>query len=287
MSHPQGGYPLGFRSQGHRSTRPPDVLRPSRVHRPVSDIPRPGAARAADVFTARPEPANVTRSGADPTGQASDDDPAQPGLSDRLRAGAALFNAGHHLAAHDPWEAAWLPLESGPDERLFHGLIQTAAATHHAPDNVEGATTLATGARDYLDGLDGHRGVALAPVHDWLDALAADPGVVRERNPPELRVGGVVVTPGDLEFPAASVAAPHLAAARGEDAAADLLERAAAFGRADLADGETTSPFVTLVLEVLDPERPDAMPLSRLRDHVQRREQRVQDVSGLFETDGE
>ena len=119
----------------------------------------------------------------------------------------------------------------------------------------------------------------------WGDALAADPGVIRERDPPELRVGGAVVTPGDLEFPAASVAAPHLAAARGEDAAADLLERAAAFGRADLADGETTSPFVTLVLEVLDPERPDAMPLSRLRDHVQRREQRVQDVSGLFDAD--
>jgi len=32
-----------------------------------------------------------------------------------LRAGAALFNEGYVLAAHDPWEAAWLPLEAGGD----------------------------------------------------------------------------------------------------------------------------------------------------------------------------
>ena len=27
---------------------------------------------------------------------------------DHLRAGAALFNAGHYLAAHEPWEERWL-----------------------------------------------------------------------------------------------------------------------------------------------------------------------------------
>jgi hypothetical protein len=75
-----------------------------------------------------------------------------------------------------------------------------------------------------------------------------------------------------------------IAGARGDDAAADLLERAARFGRADLADGETASPFVTLPLEYLDPNRPDGPPLGRLRDHVQRREHRDRDVAGLFDT---
>ncbi|MFB6205313.1 MAG: DUF309 domain-containing protein [Haloglomus sp.] len=203
-----------------------------------------------------------------------------------LRAGAAVFNAGEYLAAHDPWEAAWLDLEAGPDERLLHGLIQVAAGTHHArTGNEEGATTLAVSARDYLDGLDGHRGVALAPVHDWLDAVAADPIAAGARDPPRIRIDGVALEPGDLEFPAASVAAPELAEAHGDDETADLLRRAATFGHADLADGRSTTPFVTLLLEYLDPDRPDGPPLGRLRDHVQRREQRDADVTGLFEPD--
>lgn len=211
-----------------------------------------------------------------------------PNVEHALRAGAAVFNAGHHLAAHDPWEAAWLPLDEGADERLLHGLIQTAAATHHARDgNAEGATTLAASARDYLDGLDGHRGVGLGAVHEWLDALAAEPLVGAGRDPPRLRIDGRALAPGDLEFPAASVAAPVVAAARGDDATADLLERAARFGQEDLADGETASPFVTLLLEYLDPDRPDGPPLGRLRDHVQRREHRDRDVAGLFDTDEE
>ncbi len=233
------------------------------------------------VFPVRAEPPRVT----DDTGG----DPADaPDVEAHLRAGAAVFNAGAYLAAHDPWEAAWLGLDGGPDERLLHGLIQVAAGTHHArTGNIEGATTLAASARDYLGGLDGHRGVALAPVREWLDAIAADPVAAGERDPPRIRVDGVALAPGDLEFPAAAIAGPELAAARGNDEAADLLRRAAAFGHADLADGKTGSPFVALTLEVLDPDRPDAPPLGRLRDHVQRREQRENDVAGLFETDGE
>jgi hypothetical protein len=211
-----------------------------------------------------------------------------PDVAPALRAGVAVFNAGYYLAAHDPWEAAWLPLDEGPDERLLHGLIQTTAATHHARDgNAEGATTLAASARDYLDGLDGHRGVDLGPVHAWLDALAAEPLATAERDPPRLHVDGRALEPRDLEFPAASVAAPVIAAGRGDDAAADLLERAARFGRSDLADGETASPFVTLPLEYLDPDRPDGPPLGRLRDHVQRREHRDRDVAGLFDSSDE
>jgi hypothetical protein len=232
------------------------------------------------VFFLRAEPSAVTDDGGGPADA--------PDVEVHLRAGAAVFNAGAYLAAHDPWEAAWLDLDGGPDERLLHGLIQVAAGTHHArTGNAEGATTLAASARDYLDGLDGHRGVALGPVREWLGAVLDDPLAAGEHDPPWIRVDGVALGPGDLEFPAAAVAGPELAAARGNDEAADLLRRAAAFGHADLADGETGSPFVMLTLEVLDPDRPDGPPLGRLRDHVQRREQRENDVAGLFETDGE
>jgi hypothetical protein len=207
-----------------------------------------------------------------------------PDLAAHLRAGVAVFNTGAYLAAHDPWEAAWLPLDEGSDERLLHGLIQVAAGTHHArTGNVEGATTLAASARDYLSGLDGHRGVDLGPVRDWLDAVATDPAAAGERDPPLIGVDGVALDPGDLEFPAASVAAPHLAAARGDEETADLLRRAADYGRADLADGKTESPFVMLTQEFLDPDRPDGPPLGRLRGHVRRREQRDADVAGLFD----
>jgi hypothetical protein len=210
-----------------------------------------------------------------------------PDTAAGLHAGVAVFNAGHHLAAHDPWEAVWLDLDAGPDERLLHGLIQVAAATHHArTGNAEGATTLATSARDYLDGADGHRGVDLGPVQPWLDTLATDPLAAAERDPPRLHVDGIALGPGDLEYPAASLAAPELATARGDADGADVLERAAAFGHADLADGQTDSPFVTLTLEYLDPDRPTGLPLSRLRDHVRRREHREQDVAGLFDPDG-
>jgi hypothetical protein len=213
-------------------------------------------------------------------------DATAPGLVAHLRAGAAVFNAGASLAAHDPWEHAWLDLDDGPDERLLHGLIQVAASTHHARErNWDGATTLAASARNYLAGLDGHRGVDLAPVEAWLAALATDPEVIERRAPPEIRVDGVALTPDGLEFPAASIAAPELAAARGDEETAALLDRAADFGRADLAAGKTASPFVTLLLDYLDPDRPAGPVLTRLQDHVDRRSHREADVAGLFDTD--
>lgn len=213
-------------------------------------------------------------------------DAAAPGLVAHLRAGAAIFNAGAYLAAHDPWEHAWLDLEDGPDERLLHGLIQVAASTHHARErNWDGVTTLAASAREYLAGLDGHRGVDLAPIEAWLTALATDPAVIERRAPPAIRIDGVVLMPDGLEFPAASIAAPELAAARGDGETAGLLERAADFGHADLDAGKTASPFVTLLLDYLDPDRPTGPVLTRLQDHADRRGQREADVAGLFDTD--
>jgi len=82
------------------------------------------------------------------------DEGTVPTVPAALRAGAALFNEGYVLAAHDPWEAAWLPLAEGPDERLLHGLIAAAAATHHAgARNWSGAVGCAGNAVEYLDGV--------------------------------------------------------------------------------------------------------------------------------------
>ena len=46
-------------------------------------------------------------------------------------AGAALFNAGEYLEAHEAWETLWLRSE-GLERRLLAGVILLAAALHKA-----------------------------------------------------------------------------------------------------------------------------------------------------------
>ena len=63
---------------------------------------------------------------------------------DHLRAGAALFNAGHYLAAHEPWETRWLEDPRGERDDCLQGLVQATAATHKArTGNWSGAVGLA------------------------------------------------------------------------------------------------------------------------------------------------
>jgi uncharacterized protein len=45
--------------------------------------------------------------------------------------GVALFNAGQFFEAHETWEEIWLA-ENGPEKTFLQGLIQVAAAFHHA-----------------------------------------------------------------------------------------------------------------------------------------------------------
>jgi hypothetical protein len=200
-----------------------------------------------------------------------------------LRAGLAIYNGGRHHAAHDAWEERWLALEDGPDERFLHGLIQVTDAVHHAREgNWAGATGLAGSARGYLDGLgDTHRGVALAPVRGYLTTLERDPEVVERRPPVALVHDGERVRPADLDFDATAVAAGVLAAADGFDTG--TVERAAEYGRGDLDDGRTASPFVTLLFDfVREPDRRGIV-FQRLSEHVRRRRSREEDVAGLFE----
>jgi len=236
-----------------------------------------------------------------------------PPVPAAVAAGAALFNEGHVLAAHDPWEAAWLPLDEGDDERLLHGLIAASAATHHATEgNWSGATGCASNAVRYLGGLDegeDHdadkgedrdadeggvrgadesedrgaadpaRGVDVAAVREWCRRLAGDPETVERAEPPAIRVEGATPEFADLDLAAALLAAPALAEAvdHGDEA---TFETAAALAREERGTGRTR--FAELLFAFLC--EPDARPqvAARLADHVDLAERKRRDVDDLF-----
>lgn len=191
-----------------------------------------------------------------------------------LRAGAALFNAGHYLAAHEPWEERWLEDPRGQRADCIQGLVQATAATYKARSgNWPGAVGLAESGAAYLDGC-GH-----ADLQAWIRRLAADPELAERERPPPLAVDGAVVTVTDLQFPAAGIAASALAETRGDE----TVERGVAYAEEAVQAGEETSPFVTLTLAYLRDGSPQVR--QRLVDHVTRRESRDGDVEGLFETE--
>lgn len=213
-------------------------------------------------------------------GAAGDGD-AEPTVPAALRAGAALFNEGYALAAHDPWEAAWLPLAEGTDERLLHGLIATAAATHHAGTrNWSGATGCAGNAVEYLGGVGpAPRGVDVRPVRDWCRRLATDPETIERATPPTVRIGDAVPRFGDLDLSAALLAAPALAdaVAPGDE---ETFETAAELAREERGTGRTR--FAELLFAFL--RTPTARPqvAARLADHVELEARKRRDVDDLF-----
>ena len=205
--------------------------------------------------------------------------PLDPEPLDYIRAGAALFNAGHYLAAHEPWEERWLHAPAGERDDCLQGLIQATAAIYKSKiENRSGAKGLANSAQEYLDGTSlRDADVDTKALSAWLARLEADPGFGAREPPPRLRVDGTVVLPESLEFPAAGLAIEALAETRGDE----VVERAVEYAERDLADGRPTSPFVTLTLDYLTGG--DAIVKTRLAQHVERRATRDEDVSGLFE----
>lgn len=198
-----------------------------------------------------------------------------------LRAGIAIYNAGHYHAAHDAWEERWLDL-AGEDERFLHGLIQFTAAVHHARNrNWLGATGLAESSREYLAPLSSpYRGVDLAPIRESLVALQSDPECIERVPPLRLTHEGHELTLDDLDFPASAVVAGVVAEEGDYDT--EMVERAAEYARTDLDAGRETSPFVTLVMDFArDGNR--AIVHQRLAEHTDRRAARERDVDGLFE----
>lgn len=200
------------------------------------------------------------------------------GFEVALRAGIALYNAGEYHAAHDPWEGAWLPLESGPDERLLHGLIQFTAAVHHArTDNPSGAAGLAESAGGYLSDLPStYRGVALDPVRAFLTRLAADPTTA---DPPPLEHRGKHPGPIDLDRPAV-LAAAGAVAEEYDRFDEDVIKDAARYARAEAGTGETR--FTALLFDFVADEARRVLVYDRLRSHVKRRRRKERDVDGLF-----
>jgi predicted metal-dependent hydrolase len=133
---------------------------------------------------------------------------ADRAIETAIRAGCAVFNAGHYHAAHDAWEDYWLDLESGSDDEEFlHGLIQFTAAAHHATNGRrEGAVGLAESALVYLERLGAtYRGVDLESVRAYLDELLEASAVGAVTVPP-LRVDGEVLDLDDIDGDAATVA---------------------------------------------------------------------------------
>ena len=210
----------------------------------------------------------------------------ETGLTDALRAGVAVHNAGEYHAAHDAWEDRWLDLDRDTDdERLLHGLIQMTAAVHHARNrNWAGATGLADSAGDYLADLPAdYRGVNVGAVREYLRRLRADPEDVERRRPLLLRHRGRALELADLDVGAAAVAATVLAE---EYAAYDegVVARAVEYAREEVADetGAETR-FVSLVMDFAAEGAHRPVVYRRLREHVERRRQRDRDVEGLFD----
>ena len=205
-------------------------------------------------------------------------------MNAHLRAGIAIYNSGAFHTAHDAWEARWLCLDAGEDdERLLHGLIQFTAAIHHATRrNWVGATGLTASAREYLDSLPPeYRGVNVEDVWRFLAALEADPERIERAPPPKLRHEGRVLSLDDLDFEASTVVAEVLAEHGDYDE--EAIERAVAYARSDVAAGQETSPFVTLVLDFAHDPTNRGIVHQRLTEHVERRVARERDVDGLFD----
>ena len=204
-------------------------------------------------------------------------------MRESLRAGIAIYNEGYAHAAHDPWEAHWLELESGTDdERLLHGLIQFTAAIYHAQSrNWEGTVGLSQRAVGYLQGLpDDYRDVNVGDVRRYLRALETDPELIDRRPPLALEYDRQRLGLADLEPEAQVRAAGSLAEELGYPRS--VVDAGAEFAVEALEAGES-SRFLALICDFVgEPER-RALAFDRLERHVERRQSKARDVDGLFD----
>ena len=209
-------------------------------------------------------------------------------MDDSLRAGIAVYNAGATHAAHDAWEAHWLGLDEGTDdEQLLHGLIQFTAAIYHAENrNWSGAVGLARSGQEYLAELpDRYRGVDLTVVRAYLRRLEVDPERIERAAPPPLSYKGQPLVAADLSVREIITAAETVA----EDSDAydeHVIEQAANYAREEV--DSTNTEFIGLLTTFVDETTHRGIVYNRLASQVERRQQKQQDVAGLFEPrDGE
>lgn len=204
-------------------------------------------------------------------------------MEDALRAGIALYNAGHYRTAHDAWEHPWIGMSSRNEQKDFlQGLIQYTVAIHHAiSGNEAGARNLAANAPSYLDGYPASfAGVDLEPVRRYLEALRSDPTCVERRDPPTLTHRGDAVTFENLDLEATLLAIEALAESEGDE---ELVDRAIEYARADLDAGEEGSRYIALLFDYVRESGARGTVRQRLSEHVDRRSAREGDVDGLFD----
>ena len=200
-----------------------------------------------------------------------------------LRAGIAVYNAGATHAAHDAWEDHWLGLDEGTDdEQLLHGLIQFTAAIYHAETrNWSGAVGLAESAHGYLDGLpERYRSVDLTAVRAYLRRLEADPERIERASTPAILYAGRPLAAADLSVKEIVIAAETIA---GDCEAYDesVIGQAADYAHEELDSADTA--FISLLTTFVDEKQHRYIVYNRLASQVARRQQKQQDVAGLFE----
>jgi predicted metal-dependent hydrolase len=92
-----------------------------------------------------------------------------------LDRGIESFNAGRYFEAHEAWEEEWLRAPAGPWRDGCQGLIQVAAALHHAArGNARGAVRLLDRAGERL------RRISPSLLGVDLDALLSEVAELRE-----------------------------------------------------------------------------------------------------------
>ncbi|TQQ81965.1 DUF309 domain-containing protein [Halonotius roseus] len=199
-----------------------------------------------------------------------------------LRAGLALYTAGDYHAAHEPWEETWLELPDGDDERLLHGLIQFTGAVYHARDrNWDGAVGLAGQAQRYLTPLPTpYRGIDIDSVIAALQTLEADPEMIERGPAPPLCYRGQELTAADLEIEGITTVAGVVAAEYDAYETA-IIERAVEYAREEVTG--SGSQFIGLLTSFVDDRDHRGIVYDRLRQNVERRQAKREDVSGLFE----
>jgi len=202
-------------------------------------------------------------------------------MESSLRAGITLYTAGDVHAAHEPWEAVWLDLSAGDDEKLFHGLIQFVGSVYHAESrNWSGAVGLAECAQQYLRPLPTpYRGVDTNAIVTTLERLATDPERIEREPRPPLRYKNRALCAADCDLAAITTATTVLAARDDYDEA--IVRSAIEYAHAEVETAQST--WIGLLATFVDERQHRALVYDRLRRRVERRRQRERDVAGLFD----
>ncbi|MCF2206363.1 hypothetical protein KI372_06465 [Halobacterium salinarum] len=200
-----------------------------------------------------------------------------------LRAGIAVYNAGHHRAARDALADGWLARcrDDDAERHCTAALRAFAAAVVAAHDHDPQAVRAhCRHAREQFACCPEDAGVDVEAADAALDALADDPDRVTDAGAPPLVVSGTAITPSALGPPAAVEAAVVLADAAGYQA--DEFKAGVEYAREELADGDYGAITGLLCDFAADADH-RAMIATRLRQHVRRKQRREADVAGLFD----